>query len=385
MRVADGALPPTPCFLIREADLLRTLERVRELKKMSGAKVVLALKCFSTWGVFNILRPYLDGTTSSSPFEARLGYEKFGGETHAYSVGYSESDVRTVAAFADKVIFNSLSQLARYRELLPARVSVGLRMNPEVSFARQHLADPARAYSRLGTRVSDLTRERMAGVEGAMFHMNCENGDLESVERMLEHVSRGFGAYLRQLRWVSLGGGIAFTHDGYPLEGFAAVLREFADRHGVQVYLEPGEAIVTRSTDMAVTVLDIVHNGKATAIVDSATEAHRLDALIYNEPPTIREASPTGAHEYFIGSCSCLAGDIFCEARFDRPLEPGDRLHVMDSGGYTMVKLNWFNGIAMPAVYCERVDGRLELINEFSYGDYVAAMSRRAVDREDKK
>jgi carboxynorspermidine decarboxylase len=371
---------PTPCFVIRERDLLRNLEPIARLRQLSGAKALLALKCFSTWGVFPLLRPHLDGTTSSSPFEARLGFENFGGETHAYSVAYSETDVRQVVTHCQKIIFNSPSQLQRFRPLIPPEISIGLRINPEISYARQDKANPARPYSRLGVRLPDLTPELLQGVEGAMFHMNCENGEFPALQQQLETISNNFGQHLNSLEWVSLGGGIAYSNDGYPLEALAALLKQFSTRHQVQIYLEPGEAVVTKTTDMIVTVLDIVHNEKATAIVDSATEAHRLDTLIFNEPPAIREATPDGRYEYFIGSNSCLAGDIFCTARFPHPLEIGDCLHIMDAGGYTMVKLNWFNGLAMPSVYCERLDGRIETLNQFHYQDYLAAMSRRSVN-----
>jgi carboxynorspermidine decarboxylase len=370
---------PTPCFVIRERDLRRNLERIRELKRLSGAKVVLALKCFSTWGVFDIIRPYLDGTTSSSLFEARLGYEKFGGDTHAFSVGFSADDVREVTSFCDRIIFNSPSQLKSLRRLVPPHVEVGLRLNPGVSYAKQDLANPARQYSRLGTQPAALSPDLLEGVSGGMFHMNCENADFFSIERIVQHISEEFGWVLHRLNWVSLGGGVAYTDDGYPLKKFATLLREFSAKHGVQVYLEPGEAVVTKTTDLIVTVMDVVENGRLTAVVDSATETHRLDALIYNEPPRIREASEAGVHEYFIGSSSCLAGDIFCSARFERPLQTGDRLHILDSAGYTMVKLNWFNGLRMPTVYCERETGTIEKINEFAYEDYVSAMSRRSV------
>jgi carboxynorspermidine decarboxylase len=371
----------TPCFVIRERDLLRNLERTRELKVASGAKVVLALKCFSTWGVFELMQPFLDGTTSSSLFEARLGHEKFGGETHAFSVGYSEADVRQLVQFSNKIIFNSASQLANYRGLVPPEVSIGLRLNPEVSYAHQDLADPARPYSRLGVRAGDLSEETLRGVSGFMFHFNCENEDFPALKTMIDKISQKFGPLLDSVRWVSLGGGISFTNDGFPLHEFADYLREFQALHGVQVYLEPGEAIVTKTTDLIVTVLDIVDNGMQTAIVDSATEAHRLDTLIFSEPAKIREASSDGQYVYFIGSCSCLAGDVFCSAKFDRPLQVGDRLSVMDSAGYTMVKLNWFNGLRMPSVFLERLSGEFLNLNAFSYDDYVRAMSSASVAR----
>nr|WP_086938932.1 carboxynorspermidine decarboxylase [Thaumasiovibrio occultus] len=369
----------TPFFMIDEAKLIENLEKAKKLKELSGVKLVLALKCFSTWGVFDIIKPYLDGTTSSGPFEVRLGYETFGGETHAYSVGYSEDDVREVADICDKMIFNSQSQLAAYRHLVEGKAQLGLRLNPGVSCAGQDLANPARQFSRLGVQADHIDPAVFDSLNGAMFHMNCENKSVDSLIALLDHISAQFGEHLNKLEWVSLGGGIFFTWPGYELERLAAALKAFGERHGVQLYLEPGEAIITKTTDLVVTVVDLVENGMKTAIVDSATEAHRLDTLIYNEPASILEASENGEHEYVIGSCSCLAGDQFCVAKFDEPLQIGQRLHVMDSAGYTMVKLNWFNGLRMPSIYCQRQDGKIEKLNEFDYSDFKRSLSQWSV------
>ncbi len=369
----------TPYFMINEQKLLANLEKAQQLKTLSGAKLVLALKCFSTWGVFDIIKPYLDGTTSSGLYEVKLGYETFGGETHAYSVGYSEEDVIEVADICDKMIFNSQSQLAAYRHLVEGKASLGLRLNPGVSYAGQDLADPARQYSRLGVQVDQLQEGVFDTLEGVMFHMNCENKDVDAFIALLDAISQRFGQYLDKLKWVSLGGGVFFTWPGYDIEKLAQALKRFAEKHGVQVYLEPGEAIITKTTDLVVTVVDIVENGMKTAIVDSATEAHRLDTLIYKEPASILEASEQGTHQYVIGSCSCLAGDQFCIANFEQALKIGQKLHIVDSAGYTMVKLNWFNGLKMPAVYCERVDGEIEQINEFGYQDFKRSLSLRTL------
>lgn len=369
----------TPYFLINEKKLVANLEIARRLKSISGVKLVLALKCFSTWGVFDIIKPYLDGTTSSGPFEVRLGYETFGGETHAYSVGYSEDDVKDVAGMCNKIIFNSLSQLAAYRHLVEDRVSIGLRLNPGVSCARQDLADPARKYSRLGVQMDQVDGTVFDTIDGVMFHMNCENNDADTFIRLLDRISERFGRYLDNLQWVSLGGGVAFTAIGYDLDKLGRALKSFSERHAVQIYLEPGEAIISKTSDLVVTVVDIVENEIKTAIVDSATEAHRLDTLIYKEPASVWEASAHGAYEYVIGACSCLAGDQFCVAKFDQPLQTGQKLHLMDSAGYSMVKLNWFNGLKMPAVYCERINGDIEMINQFGYEDFKRAMSLESV------
>ncbi|MCE2570474.1 carboxynorspermidine decarboxylase [Motilimonas eburnea] len=369
----------TPYFMIHEDKLIENLEKCQRLKELSGVKLVLALKCFSTWGVFKTIEPYLDGTTSSGPYEVMLGYETFGKETHAYSVGYSEQDVIDVADKSDKIIFNSQSQLSRYAHLVPDTCKIGLRINPERSAAGQDLADPARPFCRLGVKKSALEKDIANKLSGVMFHMNCENKSVASFSALLDHISENFSDLLEQLEWVSLGGGVFFTYPGYDLEGLAAKLKAFSELHGVQLYLEPGEAVITRTTDLVVTVVDIVENKKLTAIVDSATEAHRLDTLIYNEPATVAEASEEGSHAYVIGSCSCLAGDQFCEAKFEAPLSIGQRLTIADSGGYTMVKLNWFNGIKMPAIYCQRTDGQIELLNKFDYQDFKRTLSTHSI------
>ncbi|EKO3923704.1 carboxynorspermidine decarboxylase [Vibrio metschnikovii] len=369
----------TPYFMIDEAKLIANLEIAKRLKERSGVKLVLALKCFSTWGVFDIIKPYLDGTTSSGPFEVKLGYEKFGGETHAYSVGYSEQDVKEVADICDKMIFNSQSQLAAYRHLVEGKASLGLRLNPGVSYAGQDLANPARKFSRLGVQFDKLDTSVFDSINGVMFHMNCENKDVDAFIALLDAISEKFGAYLDKLDWVSLGGGVFFTWPGYDVDKLADALKAFADKHKAQLYLEPGEAIITQTTDLVVTVVDIVDNEMQTAIVDSATEAHRLDTLIYREPASVLEANEQGEHEYVIGSCSCLAGDQFCVAKFAEPLQIGQKLHIMDSAGYTMVKLNWFNGLKMPSVYCERRDGQIIKLNEFGYQDFKRSLSQWSV------
>ena len=369
----------TPYFMIDEKKLVANLEVAKRLKELSGVKLVLALKCFSTWGIFSIIKPYLDGTTSSGPYEVKLGHETFGGETHAYSVGYSEDDVKEVVDICDKMIFNSQSQLAAYRHLVEGKASIGLRLNPGVSYAGQDLANPAREFSRLGVQADHLAPQVLESINGVMFHMNCENKDVDAFSSLLEAISDKFGAYLDKLEWVSLGGGVFFTWPSYDVEKLAFVLKMFSEKHKVQLYLEPGEAIITKTADLVVSVVDIVENGKKTAIVDSATEAHRLDTLIYNEPASVLESSENGKYNYVIGSCSCLAGDQFCETQFEQPLEIGQKLHLLDSAGYTMVKLNWFNGLKMPSIYCERATGEIEKLNEFSYNDFKRSLSQWTV------
>ena len=362
----------TPYYLIDKAALLRNMEVMDRVRTLSGAKTLLALKCFATWCVFDLMREHMDGTTSSSLYEVRLGREKFGGETHAYSVAYGDDEIDEVVSHADKIIFNSIGQLERF-EGQSAGIVRGLRLNPRVSSSSFDLADPARPFSRLG----EWDPERVAGVldriSGFMIHNNCENADFGLFDRMLGEIESRFGALLSKVGWVSLGGGIHFTGKDYPLEAFAARLKAFADKYGVQVYLEPGEAAITGTTTLEVTVLDTLTNEKDLAIVDSSIEAHMLDLLIYRE--TAKIAPNEGPHSYMICGKSCLAGDVFGEFRFPERLKIGDRISIQDAAGYTMVKKNWFNGVRMPSIAVRDLDGSVRLVRAFDYADFESNLS----------
>ncbi|MDU4959322.1 MAG: carboxynorspermidine decarboxylase [Sporomusaceae bacterium] len=362
----------TPYYLIDEQKLLRNMQIIEQVRQLSGAKSVLALKCFSTWCVFDLMRQYMDGTTSSSLFEARLGAEKFGKETHAYCVGYSDTDIKEVAQFADKIIFNSISQLERSYDCVKHR-KLGLRVNPGFSHSGFDLADPARRYSRLGVVDKWRLEAWLPQLSGLMFHYNCENDDLESFSKQLDQLGECYGSLLRQLEWVSLGGGLYFTKAGYPVEAFSRKLAEFAALYDVQVYLEPGESAITGCAELVTSVVDVVHNEKNIAIVDASVEAHMLDLLIYRLSAKLEPDS--GDHQYMIAGRSCLAGDVFGTFRFERELAVGDQICFADAAGYTMVKKNWFNGLQMPSIAVRRLDGRLELVREFTYADFLNNLS----------
>ncbi|PWV97554.1 carboxynorspermidine decarboxylase [Hoeflea marina] len=362
----------TPYYLIDKSKLRVNMERIARLRDLSGAKALLALKCFATWGVFDFMADYMDGTTSSSLNEVRLGRERFGKETHAYSVAYADHEIDEVVSHADKIIFNSISQLDRFAGKADS-ITRGLRLNPGVSSSSFDLADPARPFSRLGEWDIGRVEPVMELISGFMIHNNCENGDFALFDRMLGEIEQKFGPLLKRAEWVSLGGGIHFTGDDYPLERFAERLKRFAGDYGVQVYLEPGEASITRSTTLEVTVLDTLFNGKHLAIVDSSIEAHMLDLLIYRENAKL--APSTGDHRIMVCGKSCLAGDIFGEFNFEAPLQVGDRISIQDAAGYTMVKKNWFNGVRMPSIAIRELDGSIRTVREFDYTDFEQSLS----------
>jgi len=363
----------TPYYLIDEKKLLSNLEKIKYIREKSGAKFVLALKCFSTWSVFGLMSKYMDGTTSSSLYEARLGHEQFGKEVHAYSVAYPENEIKELKKISTKIIFNSVSQLNKFYGNLKNK-NLGLRANPQISCSHFDLADPARKNSRLGVVNKKDILKNLNKIKGLMFHFNCENDNVDNLKKSLDFIGAQYGEILKKLQWVSLGGGIYFTKKGYDIEKFISVLKNFSDKYGVQIYLEPGESSITNSAELHTSVLDITKNGKNIAVINASTEAHMLDLLIYNTPAKI-ETDKKNKYEYIVAGRSCLAGDIFGTYKFKKPLKIGDNIVISDVAGYTMVKKNWFNGLPMPSIIVKRLNGKTEIIRQFNYTDFKKNLS----------
>lgn len=410
----SAALPATPYYLLDEAAIVSNMQIIARLCELSGAKALLALKCFATWGVFEVMRPYLHGTTSSSLNEVRLGFETFAKgatnhkddslsndqandkkETHAYSVAYSSDEIAEVLNYADKIIFNSISQLSAFKaQALAQNTPIGLRLNPKTSNSSFIIADPARPFSRLGEHDKARIETVIADISGVMIHNNCENDSFEAFSASLADIEARFGDILAQLEWVSLGGGIHFIAPDYPLEKLAQRLKGFSEKYGVQVYLEPGEASIHGAGTLVTTVLDTLHNQKNIAVVDASIEAHMLDLLIYQESASIAainghttEIMPIKSQDNdqskvanesentIICGRSCLAGDIFGEYSLAQTLAIGDTVTFGNAAGYTMVKKNWFNGVNMPAIVIKRLDGSIEIQREFDYQEFKASLS----------
>lgn len=363
----------TPYYLIDEKKLLKNLKIIERIKTLSGVKFVLALKCFSSWAVFGLMRQYMDGTTSSSLYEARLGYDKFSKEVHAYCVAYSAQEIKKVSRFADKLIFNSMSQLDKFSSY-GKKCEIGLRVNPLISYSNFDLADPACKYSRLGVTNKTALESKLNSIDGVMLHFNCENDDFSNFSQNLDFIAKKYERVFKALKWVSLGGGFYFSKPGYPVNKFAKKLKEFSDRFNVQVYLEPGESAITDSAELVTTVLDIVRNKMDIAVVDASIEAHMLDLLVYRLNAKMKN-NGKGRFKYIIAGRSCLAGDIFGRFGFKQRLKVGSVIRFCDAAGYSMVKKNWFNGLDMPSIAVKRLNGKIELIRAFEYKDFVGSLS----------
>lgn len=362
----------TPYYLIDERRLLKNLKIIKHIRDVAGAKSLLALKCFAAWSVFGLMKEYMDGTTSSSPYEARLGFEKFGKEVHSYCVGFTKGDIKEIAGFSDKIIFNSLSQLKTLSSF-GRNAKIGLRVNPRISYSHYDLADPVRKYSRLGVLDKKALLKALTLISGVMFHYNCENNDFGNFAKNLDFISDRYADALKRLEWVSLGGGFYFTQEGYPVGKFCEKIKEFSQRFNLQVYLEPGESAITNAGELVTTVVDIVHNQIDIAIVDASTEAHMLDLLIYRIPAKIKDGSDR--YKYMVAGRSCLAGDVFGTYCFKSRLKIGSIIRFSDSAGYTMVKKNWFNGLKMPAIVVKRLNGSTDIVRSFGYRDFVSSLS----------
>jgi carboxynorspermidine decarboxylase len=361
----------TPYYLIDERNLLKNLNKINYIREHCGVKFLLALKCFSTWSVFPLMNKYMDGTTSSSLYEAKLGAEKFGKETHAFSVAYRQEEVDELKNISSKIIFNSITQFKRFYKDVK-NMKIGLRINPGISYSHFDLADPARKNSRLGIINEKEILPVLNRISGVMFHFNCENDDFCEFSKMLDKISDKYEKILNAIEWISLGGGLFFTKENYPIDKFCEKLKLFKDRYNLKVYLEPGEAAITGSCQLVTTVLDIVQNDKKIAIVDASIEAHMLDLLTYRQTAKLSEKK--GKNEYVVAGCSCLAGDIFGEYKIVRKLKVGSQICFSDAAGYTMVKKNWFNGIQMPSIAIKRLNGEIEVVRSFSYADFVSQL-----------
>lgn len=367
---------PSPCYVI-DLDLLeknlRTLAGVRE---KTGARVLLALKGYAAYATAELVMRYLDGTCASGAYEARLGAEEFGGRVHAYAPAFSEDSLAETLRYASEISFNSPAQWQRFRERVPHSIRCGLRINPEQSEAPRTIYDPCASESRLGTRAIDLEGEDIEGISGLAFHTLCE-ADSHALERTLRAVEEKFPELLARCEWVNFGGGHHITRDDYDVDHLGQLITEFRENHGVEVFLEPGEAVAFNAGFLVATVLDLMRNDVEIAILDTSATAHMPDVLEMPYRPEIIGAKGHGelAHSYRLGGQTCLAGDVIGDYSFTTPLEVGQRLVFTDMAHYSMVKNNTFNGIPLPAIATYSHESGTRIVKKFTYHDYKSRLS----------
>ncbi len=365
----------TPCYVADEAALIKNLEILKDVKEKAGCKILLAQKAFSMFSLYPLIEKYLDGTTASGLYEAKLGREEFKGEVHVYSPAYTEDEIKELAGLSDHIVFNSTAQLMKYAPALK-RGGLGLRVNPECSTQDTPIYDPCAPGSRLGVTAANFDPEVLKYIDGLHFHTLCEQNS-DAFEKTLIAFEEKFGKYLDGLKWVNFGGGHHITRADYDRDRFIRVIRDFKARHDVEVYVEPGEAIALNAGWLVTRVCDIVKNGIDIAILDASAACHMPDVLEMPYRPPLFASGKAGekAHTYRLASRTCLAGDIIGDYSFDCELHEGDILSFEDMAIYSMVKNNTFNGMPLPEIGIMHANGEYETVKKFGYEDFKGRLS----------
>jgi len=376
----DYSKIPSPCYVIDEERFRNNLSLIKHVADESGAEIILAFKGFAMWGVFPILREYLSGAAASSVDEARLCFEEIGSPAHTYSPAYKTDNFNSLLKYSSHITFNSLAQFRKYSTELqnyPKKISAGLRINPEFSEISHGLYNPCSPGSRLGIIAEDLIDGLPEGIEGLHFHVLFES-DSYALEKILQIVQEKFGRFFPKLKWINMGGGHLITGKNYDSVHLINILKQFREKSGLHIILEPGSAFAWETGELVATVEDIVENhGIKTAILDVSFTAHMPDCLEMPYKPKILGATDpvVGKPTYRIGGNSCLSGDVMGEWSFEKTLVPGDRIIFLDMIHYTMVKTTTFNGVHHPSIGIWTKEGEFRLIKEFGYEDYKNRLS----------
>jgi len=375
---------PTPCYVIDEGKLEDNLQILQAVEQQTGARILLAQKCFSGFCEYPLIASYISGTTASGLYEARLGYEEMGKENHVFSPAYRPQDMKELCEICDHIIFNSKAQLMTYMSVVDEvysrtgkRTSLGVRINPECSTQTEHeIYDPCAPGSRMGIRISDFDEEIMEHIEGLHFHTLCEQNS-DDLETTLKAVEEKFGPYLKRVKWLNMGGGHHITRADYDVERLIRLINHMKDTYDLQIYLEPGEAVALNAGYNITTVLDIVKNGITTLILDTSAACHMPDVLEMPYRPPLKDSGEAGekAYTYRLSCNTCLAGDVIGDYSFDREVGIGDKLVFEDMAIYSMVKNNTFNGIPLPAIATMDRTGECRIIKEFGYEDFKNRLS----------
>lgn len=381
---------PTPCYIVSERLLRKNLEILRHVREETGCRILLAQKAFSMYYYYPLIGRYLDGVTASGLYEARLGYEELcrtvitdiDGKTkrcenHVFSPAYPAAHMDELFRICDHIVFNSFGQWEKYKEqAMTAKKACGIRINPEYSTQEHAIYDPCASGSRLGVTLENFREEQLEGLSGLHFHCLCEQ-DADALAATMKAVEEKFGKYLYQMKWLNFGGGHHITRENYDLDALIALIRYVQNQYGLQIYLEPGEAVALNAGFLVTEVLEMVHNGSVqNAILDTSAACHMPDVLEMPYRPPLCGSGEAGekAYTYRLGGPTCLAGDRIGDYSFDQPLRVGERLVFGDMAIYSMVKNNTFNGMPLPDIIALKEDGTWEIVKHFGYDDFKARL-----------
>lgn len=367
---------PTPSYVVDLVKLEENLKILRKVADESGAKILLAQKAFSMFSVYPLIRKYLDGSTASGLYEARLAYEEMGGEVHAFSPAFKESEFDEILKVSDHIVFNSFNQLLKFKDKCKGR-EIGLRINPECSTQKDHaIYDPCAFGSRLGVTLENFREDLIDDISGLHFHTLCEQNS-DDLELTIAAVEEKFGKYLKNMKWLNMGGGHHISRKDYDTDRLIRIIKHIREKYDVEVFLEPGEAVALNAGYLVTEVLDIVENGIKTLILDASAACHMPDVLEMPYRPPLKDSFPANEKEftYRLSSATCLSGDIIGDYSFEKEMKIGDKLYFEDMAIYSMVKNNTFNGIALPNIMTVNAEGECEFVKSFSYEDFKGRLS----------
>lgn len=379
MNKIDFTHVPTPSYVVDERLLIKNLELLKSVIDRTGCKILLAQKGFSMFYFYPLIGQYLNGTTASSLFEARLGYEEMGKETHIFNPAFEKEELTKIIPYVDHIVFNSINQWITYRDMITdcgKKIGVGLRINPEYSEIETDIYNPCIKGSRFGVTIDTLKNVDLTGIEGLHFHTMCEqNSDV--LVRTLKVVEQKFGAILHKMKWINFGGGHHITRPDYDVETLIKCINHMKETYHVDVYLEPGEAVALNTGYLVAKVLDFNENGMPCAILNTSAACHMPDVLEMPYRPEIIGAGKPNEKKYTyrLGGPTCLAGDVIGDYSFDEPLKRDDLLVFCDMAHYSMVKNNTFNGINLPSIAVYTKEEELKVIKTFGYEDFKKRLS----------
>lgn len=370
---------PSPSYVVDESLLIANLEKLRSVMDQTGCKILLAQKGFSMFEVYPLIGSYLNGVTSSGLLEARLGFEEMGKEVHTYTPAFNEQEFEQILHYSDHIVFNSFAQWKKYKERVQEfekPIECGIRINPEYSEIEVDLYNPCFSHSRFGVTLEDFEPELLDGISGLHFHTMCEQNS-DTLWRTIQVVDEKFGPYLQQMKWINFGGGHHITRSDYDISMLIRSILLMKEKYGLDVYLEPGEAVALNTGFLVATVLDTMHNGMPIAILDTSASCHMPDVLEMPYRPDIIGAGRPNekAVTYRLGGPTCLAGDVIGDYSFDQPLQAGDRLVFCDMAHYSMVKNNTFNGVNLPSIVLYTKEREMKIVKQFGYEDFKGRLS----------
>lgn len=376
----DLSRVPSPAFVVDAAAVRRNLAILKDVRDRSGIRLLAALKAFSMWSLGPLVGDYLDGVCASGLYEAKLGREEYKGEVATYCAGYKAGDLPEICALSDHILFNSPTQHARFRPILERARSdghsfdIGLRINPLHREGEVAKYDPCQPHSRLGFPIDQLRPEHLEGVDGIHFHSLCEQ-DFLPLERTWAAIKPFLEPYFNQLKWLNFGGGHHITRADYQRDALVDFLRGVRADTGLELYLEPGEAVALDAGILVGEILDVMDNGMPVAITDISATCHMPDVIEAPYRPAMLgerdDVPPTR-----LGGPSCLAGDIIGDYALPVDAAPGARIAFLDQAHYSMVKTNSFNGVPLPDIWLwDSETDALRCIRRFSYEDFKSRLS----------